>query len=612
MAQTSPIDRRWAEPLLSARRLAVPPPSPWVEAAWRLVCRQAVTETFGMPGYGQTLRHPQARAFAAAPRDFRPTDPAIGRSVLAGRFAYGGAFMEVGTVGDPWNRPTPGRAFAVELHRFTWLPHLVSTGDRGAREGLRLVQGWRELFGAWSPFAWGRETLPRRTFNLACAAKRLSSGGSAMDGAALADLLARQSRHLLRLPDDRGWAAEQSVAAAVAGAALAGPAGEGLLKRALGRLKRALSRTVLADGCHASRNPEATLELLFDLLTLDDALLQRGETAPSELSRALDRLTVALRFFTLGDGRLAAFQGGEPASKSRCAAARAHDDAEGVAPLFLPDGRYHRVSGQMLQVIVDAGQPALGPFGTTACVQPLAIEVCCGKDRLITNGGWSLREPDRQGFRLPAAASTVSLGETSPMEPMSGKLAAILGPRLEGKPFRVEARRHDGDGVSWVELAHDGWSRRFGLLHERRLYVDGRIDELRGEDRFTPAPGVDEKPLAAPYAIRFHLAPDVQVSLARDKKSVLLRGPSGRGWWFRNDAAEVLVEPSMQFQNGAPKKSTQVVLRGVARTDTQSRVRWKLGPAGGPEDFAPYASTSTTGAPTLDAPPSDPQGSPSE
>jgi uncharacterized heparinase superfamily protein len=115
----------------------------------------------------------------------------------------------------------------------------------------------------------------------------------------------------------------------------------------------------------------------------------------------------------------------------------------------------------------------------------------------------------------------------------------------------------------------------------RRFYLDVRSDELRGEDRLTCQPGVRLRALAAPYAERFHLYPGLQVSMARDRKSVLLRGRSGRGWWLRNDAAEVSIEPSVWFENGAPRKAAQIVLRGVARTDGQTRVRWKITPAGG-------------------------------
>ena len=60
---------------------------------------------------------------------------------------------------------------------------------------------------------------------------------------------------------------------------------------ALPRLTGALRVQVLPDGGLKSRSPQAALELLLDLLTLDDALLQLGREAPQEVSRAIDRLT---------------------------------------------------------------------------------------------------------------------------------------------------------------------------------------------------------------------------------------------------------------------------------------------------------------------------------
>lgn len=569
------------KPLLGPTPIRLPR-SPWAEAAVRLLARQAAIESFGAPGYGLTLSSPRADAMAAAPRDLRPVDRHAGRALMTGRFSFAGETLTAPRPSDPWNRPSPSRAFAVELHRFAWLPDLAPLGDAGAREALRLIFLWRDTFGQWSPFAWGREVLPRRVFNLACAAKRLVAASGPSDTRALAELLGRQARHLLRLPDDPAWAAEHMTAAAVAGAALAGKAGDRMLDRALPRLRRALAHTVLADGCHASRSPESGLELLLDLLALDDGLIQRGRETPADIVRALDRLTQGLRALTFGDGRLASFHGAEASSAERVAVASAHDDAEGsAAPCVLPRGRYQRLQGQVLTAIVDAGPPARGAWAQTACAQPLAFEVVCGRDRLICNSGWSMRRAERQGFRLTAAGSTVTLGETSVLEPLQGRLAAALGPRLEGASFRVESRRHEAEGAVWVELAHDGWVPRFGLVHERRFYLDVQGDELRGEDRLTPQPGVRVRPLAAPYAVRFHLYPGLQVSLARDRKSVLLRGRSGRGWWLRNDAAEVSIEPSVFFENGAPRKAAQVVLRGVARTDGMTRVRWKIAPAGG-------------------------------
>jgi uncharacterized heparinase superfamily protein len=136
----------------------------------------------------------------------------------------------------------------------------------------------------------------------------------------------------------------------------------------------------------------------------------------------------------------------------------------------------------------------------------------------------------------------------------------------------------------WLELAHDGWIERFGLRHERRLHLTTATDELRGEDRFTPAWPSGEGPNArrfVPFTVRFHLHPDVQAQVARDRRSVLLRAEGDdRGWWLRSDAGEVALEPSVCFGLGLPRRTTQLVLRGQARIAQGGRLRWKLSPAG--------------------------------
>ena len=138
---------------------------------------------------------------------------------------------------------------------------------------------------------------------------------------------------------------------------------------------------LLGDGGHATRSPEAGVELLFDLLTLDDALGQRGRPSPEALSRAIDRLSSATRFFTLGDGHLAAFHGGETVGPARIAAALAHDDAGPRSLNAAPHSGYHKMIGGSIEVIADCGPPPAGPLSVNACAQPAALEIVCAKDR---------------------------------------------------------------------------------------------------------------------------------------------------------------------------------------------------------------------------------------
>ena len=545
--------------------------------------RQVRREWAGSPLHRWLLARPRPEGIAAAPLDLRPADLEAGRRLLAGRFLLAGQTLDVGASGEPWDRTSPSRRFAELLHRMDWLRDLLAIGPDGAAAGLRQTLDWARVFGRWNAFSWRPDILERRVFNLACAADLICARASDAERARILSDLARQARQLAAVIDGPVRAAERAAVAAVAGATLSGAAGERLLTQALRRLAHALPETVLADGGHASRSPRAALELLFDLKTLDAVLVQRGATEPPEMLRAIDRLDGAVRFLTLADGGLPDLQGGEGGRRAYVAGARA-GEAEGPRP-SAGRGGFQRLDGRGLQVAADAAPPATGAWSVTACAQPLALEVLAHGRRLIVGCAWSPEATGPQALRLIDGGSTLSVGDGDCGEPLRGFRAAALGPRLAGAYEAVEARRHEAQEGLWLELAHDGWARRFHLRHERRLYLDTAADELRGEDRLTPL-GDSAAAAAArrfiPFLVRFHLHPDVRASLARDGRSVLLRAEGDEtGWWLRNDAREVAIEASVFYQDGLPRRTQQVVLRGQARLDAGARVRWKIAAAEG-------------------------------
>lgn len=555
----------------------------WGLAIAHGVARQGRRDWAGSPIHRWLLARPRPEGLTISPRDLRPANLEAGRRILSGGvYVFSGVVMEVGGGGDPWDRPSPSHGFAVGLHGFDWMRDLLALGEPGVAEALRLTLDWRGLFGRWNTFAWGADVLERRVFHLACAAKLICDKASDMESAAIALDLARQARHLASLSDGPVREAERACAAALAGTVLAGEAGEKLMAQGLARLAKALPVSVQPDGGHASRCPRAALELLFDLRALDEALHQRGRPAPEELSRAIDRLAGAVRFFTLADGALPELQGGEAGTRAYVAAARAADPAAGARVPASRNG-YHRLEGASLQIFADAAPPAPGAWSVTACAQPLAMEVLAQGRRLIAASAWSPEAAGPPALRLVDASSTLSIADEPCGEPLRGFRAAALGPRLIGAYEHVEARRYETEEALWLELAHDGWARRFGLRHERRLYLDLGADELRGEDVLVPVREGDQGEAGRrfiPFKITFHVHPDVSASLARDGKSVLLRtSEDDHGWWLRNDAHSADIETSVYFEDGKPRRAQQIVLRGQARAESGAKVRWKFASA---------------------------------
>jgi uncharacterized heparinase superfamily protein len=388
----------------------------------------------------------------------------------------------------------------------------------------------------------------------------LAAVASEAETAAILSDLSRQARRLLSEGGIPASAAERAAAAAIGAAALSGPGPARLLAKALRRLERALPDAVLPDGAHATRSPEAGLELLADLAALDDALTQRGLPPGPELSRAIERLSAATRFFTLADGRLAAAQGGHDAAAARIAAALAHDDDERAVTEALQDGGYHRLGSGELQLMVDAGAPPQGAWSGSATASAGAFELMARGRRLVVGGHES-----------------VVLDDAPVATPLRGFAAWALGPRLEGGRFRVTPRRSEGDGVTLLEISHDAWLARLGLRAERRLYLDSATAELRGEERFIPTRRLrgDAKRFT-PYAVTFVLHPEVRAQASLDGKSAVIRWGNEAGWQLRTDASAVSLERAEHWVDGERRGTTRIVLSGVFRLGVGGRVRWKI------------------------------------
>jgi uncharacterized heparinase superfamily protein len=84
-----------------------------------------------------------------------------------------------------------------------------------------------------------------------------------------------------------------------------------------------------------------------------------------------------------------------------------------------------------------------------------------------------------------------------------------------------------------------------------------------------------------PFAIRFHLHPDVEAQLDMGGIAVSLALKSGEIWIFRHDSSgELRLEPSVFLEKNRlkPRATTQIVLASRA-LDHATRIRWSVSKA---------------------------------
>ena len=123
-----------------------------------------------------------------------------------------------------------------------------------------------------------------------------------------------------------------------------------------------------------------------------------------------------------------------------------------------------------------------------------------------------------------------------------------------------------------LQASHDGYLKRFGLVHSRRLQLSREGNRLEGADRLAPPRGKLRLKQDLPYAIHFHLHPDCRC-VEDGPRTCRITLPDGQIWIFTAENTALSIEESLFFVDSAgPRPGLQIVLRGTTFGETE--VRW--------------------------------------
>ncbi len=537
--------------------------------------RYAVSKLlYASPVYRYTLIGRAPQDLALVPPDPWPGNAERGNAILSGAFSF---FDETARSGpEIWRPGGMSDVWLAELHGFDWLRDLRALGGDAARKRAReLVDDWLTRQANWHEIAWRPDVLACRIaawlgqHDFFCA-----SADDVYRRQYLASLT-RQARHLSRvLPGGVEGAGLVVAAKGLILAGLALPGHAGWVSQGLRVLERACARQILADGGHISRNPGIHAAVLRHLVDTRSALLAAQQEVPGFLMAAIDRTAPFLRMLRHHDGGLALFNGSGEGQGWLFDMLLSQSDSRGRPPASAPHSGFERIVANRTVLIVDTGSPPPGAPTAPAHAGALAMEISVGRERLIVNCGGrpAVREPWSQVQRASAAHSTMIVDDTNSAE--------LYADGTTGRrPEHIVVERNDTDGNNWLTASHDGYASIFGLVHQRRLFVDVTGDDVRGEDVLLQQ-GEVKKP-ARGFALRFHLHPSVQASLVQNGAAVLLRLPGGGGWQLKAQGGTLSLAESVYLGGGEEiRRSEQVVVSALldpADSDGMvARVKWAL------------------------------------
>ena len=504
----------------------------------------------------------QPLKLVAVPRDHVQGDRKRGDALLAGRLVLGSGAVEL--AGDGLFTTGPGTAIGDNLEGFSWLRDLAAAASRekGARLGETLTGRWLLAHGAkpddaWAPHLWGERLLYWPAY-----APYILSSADAGYRSALLNTMARGARHLDAHADKTPAGLKRVTAwCGVVAASLVIQGGVPRLARGEAGLTRALFSAQYDDGGLISRSPSDQALLVDRLGLLRSFYAAAKQVMPDAIETASAAALAALHGVTMGDGALSSWQGDNPGVAERLTALI---EGCGLRARPLRQARgwgYQRMSALGTIIVFDAAPPPPAKMTADGSASTLAFEFSDGGQRLVVNCGGPGNLPTElpadllQGLRSTAAHSTLVLDDTNSTNIMAG---GSLGRGVED----VVIERSEDNDASRLEASHDGYVRTFGLIHKRSLMLGNDGKELRGADQLTPK-GRRKIRESAHYAVRFHLAPGVEITPTADGMGAILRSKGAPPWNFRCRGGMLTIEESLWIDGrGRPQRTSQLAVVG--------------------------------------------------
>lgn len=553
-------------PIAGRRRLA----KLYIREFWRRFTRRITLghiSSFRFSGGGQVR-------LIVAPTDLRVIDPFVSEEILQGRFPLAGRVVQCGD-NSPFAEELPSRLFALRLHSFVWLRHIRASKTAAACANARgILDDWIDRHGSRiSGVAWEPEVVAQRIIAwLSHSPVVLQDTDNGFYRRFLKSLAlqVRYLRHVSRHTPDGIVRFRVRIALAMASVSMS--SSPAIIRRASRDLDAEIDRQILADGAHVSRNPQAALELLFDLLPLRQTYINLGHDVPGKLIPAIDRMYPALRFFRHHNGDLALFNGATSTLANELMSVLRYDETSGQPFKALPDARFHRLAMGNTVVLIDTGSARSLDLSRTHHAGCLSFEMSSGRHHFIVNSGMPrfAGEKLRQMARATAAHSTVTIGDLS-----SCRIArsAYLGPIFVSQDLEVEEKRETlSDGSDALIASHTGYLEPFELIHEREIRLGTYGKRILGRDRLLKPDG---QPIAgAPSAeavARFHVHPAIVLE-PLDMRRVRMIASDGESWEFTAADGEVSIDEDVFFADVSGVRSSEQ----IAVRFTGPEIRWSM------------------------------------
>jgi uncharacterized heparinase superfamily protein len=460
-----------------------------------------------------------------------------------------------------------------KLHNFCWLPALNIKTEKEL--GCLIIDQWINNFSNYNEKYWALDVVTMRLIYWISSYEIIFKNSDLIFRSKVINNIVKQTKHLFKNISlvSSGVDKIRSLAALI----LVGNSFEQYeeyTQYGLKNLEDELGNFINKDGFVKSKNPEDLFWTLYFLVLIKEWLILSRKQTPAFINIYINSLGICFKFLRFSNGDLPLFNGANHINTEKFyefLESRGYE-FEGMENIFCG---YAKIKSKKIELFMDANNPSSMLHSRNYQAGPLSFELASSGIKFVCNSGSGKNLGEELSYlsSSTAAHSTVTINDTSScIFQKNALIRKYFGNSLIEKHNIVKKEfKNDKEFIQCI-IAHDGYEKRFKILHERQItlfklknHIEG-IDSLKCKD-------LENKNLT--FSVRFHIHPDIRITKTMGN-DILLSSNEGEGWIFRSPQIPTKIEKNLYFGNSDNiKESSFILLEGNIENEN-TNIIWHL------------------------------------
>ncbi len=232
-------------------------------------------------------------------------------------------------------------------------------------------------------------------------------------------------------------------------------------------------------------------------------------------------------------------------------------------------GGYAILKNKKIVLVMDIGSSPNKKFSTDYQYGALSFEIFSNQKKLITNAGYF----SDKNSKLNKLSKSTSLHSTLIIEDFSSCTTKKSGKySMVNNGLKVLKKNIVYEKNYWkISGSHDGYLKKFGLIHERTVEFYPEQNKFIGYDKILR--NVPKKEIK--FDIRFHLHPSSKVMKTQDSKSILIELDE-EGWKFSCNNFNINIDNGLYFGNKNSYKDNQNIFISGINQENEQTIKWEI------------------------------------